>query len=115
VTVWQARFVHVEHVRVLVGAPAGPRIAQTIDVPLDVRQYRWKGRVEVGAADTWVGVDAGGDAPLPIEQTGSYQQEKWHRPGVTPYAIASPILVDADGDGRWRRGDADVAISVVTH
>lgn len=115
VTVWQARFVHVEHVRVLVGAPAGPRIAQTIDVPLDVRQYRWKGRVEVGAADTWVGVDAGGDAPLPIEQTGSYQQEKWHRPGVTPYAIASPLLVDADGDGRWRRGDADVAISVVTH
>jgi hypothetical protein len=29
---------------------------------------------------------------------------------VTPFAIASPILVDADGDGRWKRGDADVLL-----
>ena len=43
------------------------------------------------------------DTPLPIELTGSYQQERWNRPGVTPYALASPILVDADRNGRWRR------------
>jgi len=32
------------------------------------------------------------------------------RPGVTPFAIASPILVDVDGDRRWRRGDANLAL-----
>jgi hypothetical protein len=111
VTVSQARFVHVDHVRVLVGSPSGPRVAQMIDVPSGVRQHRWRGRVEVGTTDTWIGVDAGGDTPLPVEQTGSYQQEKWHHPGVTPYAIASPILVDVDHDGHWRRGDADVVLA----
>ena len=32
------------------------------------------------------------------------------RAGVTPFAIASPILVDADGDGHWKRGDADLSV-----
>ena len=45
------------------------------------------------------------------DRAGSvYQRDKWHRPGVTPFAIAAPILVDADGDHRWKRGDADVAL-----
>jgi hypothetical protein len=41
--------------------------------------------------------------------TGTYEQEKG-RPGVVPYAIINPILVDADGDGRVRFGTADVAV-----
>ena len=75
-----------------------------------MRSYRWTGAIEVGAADTWIGVTADGDTPLPLEQTGSYQKDKWNHPGVTPFAIASPILVDADGDHRWKRGDADLPL-----
>jgi hypothetical protein len=29
---------------------------------------------------------------------------------VTPFAIASPILVDADGDRQWRRGTFVVSL-----
>jgi len=56
-------------------------------------------------------VTADGDTAMPLEITGSYQRDKWKRPGVTPFAITGPILVDADGDGRWRRGDADVDLA----
>jgi hypothetical protein len=66
--------------------------------------------LEVGAQDTWIGVDAGGDDPLPVEMTGTYELEKG-RPGVVPYAIINPILVDADGDGRVRFGAADVPVT----
>ena len=110
ITVQQARFVHVERIRITVGAPAGPQLAATIDVPAGVRDHRWAGAVEVGAADTWIGVTADGDTPLPLEQTGTYHKDRWNRPGVTPFAIAGPILIDADGDHRWRRGDADLAL-----
>ena len=44
------------------------------------------------AAPTWIGVDAGGDDPLPVEMTGTYQQEKG-RPGVVPFAVINPIWV----------------------
>jgi hypothetical protein len=111
VTVWQARFVHTERIRITVGGPAGPRLAHTVDVPPGVRSHRWAGAIEVGAADTWIGGTADGDTPMPAELTGTYQQDRWNRPGVTPFAIASPILVDADGDHRWRRGEADLALS----
>jgi hypothetical protein len=30
---------------------------------------------------------------------------------VTPMALISPILVDVDRDGRWKRGDADVPLN----
>lgn len=110
VTVVCARFVHVDRIRITVGTPAGPALATTIDVPAGVRSHHWAGPVEVGTADTWIGVTADGDTPLPLEQTGSYQKDRWHRPGVTPFAIAGPILVDADGDHRWKRGDADLAL-----
>ena len=75
-----------------------------------MRSFRWAGPVDVGTEDTWIAVTADGDTPLPLEQTGSYQRDKWHRPGVTPFAIAAPILVDADGDHRWKRGDADLPL-----
>ncbi len=110
VTVWQARFVRTERIRITVGGPAGPRLAHTVDVPPGARSHAWAGSIEVGGADTWIGVTADGDAPMPPELTGTYQQDRWKRPGVTPFAIASPILVDADGDGRWRRGEADLPL-----
>jgi len=110
ITVSQARFVHVERIRITVGAPTGPALAQTIDVPAGVRVFHWAGPIAVGTADTWIGVTADGDTPLPLEQTGTYQKDRWSRPGVTPFAIASPILVDGDGDHRWKRGDADLPL-----
>ena len=108
ITLAQARFVHTDRIRITAGTPAGPALVRTLDVPSGVRTFHWAGAVELGAADTWIGITADGDTPLPLEQTGSYQQDKWHRPGVTPFAIASPILIDADGDHRWKRGDANL-------
>ena len=110
ITVAQARFVHTERIRVTLGGATGPALAHTIDVPPDVRSYHWAGAVALGGADTWIGVTADGDTPLPLEQTGSYQKDRWNRPGVTPFAIAGPILVDVDGDHRWKRGDTDLAL-----
>jgi hypothetical protein len=79
-------------------------------VPPNDRSFHWAGAVEVGALDTFVGVTADGDTPLPLELTGTYQKDRWNRPGVTPFAIASPILIDADADHHWRRGDADLPL-----
>ena len=110
ITLSQARFVHVERIRITVGAAGGPALATAIDVPANVRTFHWAGAVELGDADTWIGVTADGDTALPLEQTGSYQKDRWNRPGVTPFAIASPILIDADGDGHWKRGDADLVL-----
>ncbi len=108
VTVAQARFVKVERLRISVGGPAGPTLAHVVEVPPGVRTHRWAGAIAVGGADTWIVVTADGDTAMPLEITGSYQRDKWKRAGVTPFAITGPILVDGDGDGRWRRGDADV-------
>jgi len=112
ITLSQARFVHTERIRITIGTPTGPALAATIDVPPSVRTHHWAGAIELGAADTWIGVTADGDTPLPGEQTGSYQQDRWSRPGVTPFAIASPILIDVDGDGRWQRGEANLVLPV---
>ena len=106
VTVSQARWVHTERLAITVGG----KLAKLIDVPAGQRSFRWQGDIAVGSADTWIGITADGDTPMPPEMTGSYQQDRWGRPGVTPFAIASPILVDGDGDGRWKRGDADVQL-----
>ena len=110
VTVAQTKWMHVERIRVTIGGAHGPELVQTIDVPPGARTHRWTGRIEVGTADTWIGVTADGDDALPLEITGSYQRDRWKRPGVTPFAIASPILVDADGNGHWKRGDADLSL-----
>ena len=75
-----------------------------------MRSYHWTGAIDVGPADTFIGITADGDTAMPLELTGTYQRDRWKRPGVTPFAIASPILVDADGNGRWTRGDADLPL-----
>lgn len=106
VTVSQARFVHVERIRITVGG----RGEHVIPVPPNVRTFRWKGAVDTGFFDSYVGVTADGDTPLPLAVTGSYQRDRWGRGGVTPFAIASPILVDSNGDGHWKRGDADIPV-----
>jgi hypothetical protein len=109
ITVSQARFVRTDRLRITVGRGAGPVLARVIEVPR-VRHFHWAGAVAVGTADTWVGVIADGDTPLPLEQTGSYQRDKWNHAGVTPFAFASPILIDADGDHRWTRGDSNIPL-----
>lgn len=105
VTVSQARFSRADQLRIRVGG----REAIAVSIPSG-RDFHWAGAVEVGRTDTWLGIDCGGDVPLPPEQTGNYQQEKWKHPGVTPFAIIGPLLVDADGDHRWKRGDADLPL-----
>jgi hypothetical protein len=110
VTLYQARFVRCEQIRITVGTALGPRLVQTIDVPAGARRHHWRGAIQLGDRDTWVGVTAEGDTALPLELTGSYQRDRWSRRGVTPYAIASPVLLDVDGNGRWRRGAADLGV-----
>ena len=110
ITLAQASFVHADRLRVTVGTPTGPQLAATIDVPAGTRSFQHTVVVDAGTADTWIGVVADGDTPLPLPLTGTYQRDKWKRAGVTPFAIISPILVDADVDGRWKRRDADVSL-----
>jgi hypothetical protein len=108
VTLGQARFVHVERITITIGGPGGPQVVHTIAVPANVGRFHWADAIATGDVDTWIGVTADGDTAMPLAQTGTYQKDKWQHPGVTPFAIASPILVDADRDGRWKRGDGDL-------
>ncbi|MFN0246984.1 MAG: CehA/McbA family metallohydrolase [Kofleriaceae bacterium] len=99
----QAKFVKTERIRITLGTDQGPKLFGEIDVPIGARTHHWAGRIPVGILDTWVAVTADGDTALPLAITGSYQKDRWNRPGVTPYAIAAPILVDANQDGVWVR------------
>ena len=106
ITLDQANFVVTDNIRVWVGSESGPKLVTTITVPHGQRHFQWQGPIDVGAVDTWIGIDANGATPLPVELTGSYPWEKG-RNGDTPCAAVAPILIDADGDNRWKRGDAD--------
>jgi hypothetical protein len=109
ITVERARFVQVEKVRITIGGQTKPQLVQTIDIPKGDRSFRWAGRIALPRRDTWIGVTVEGDTPLPVEVTGTYHYDR-KRLGVTPFAIASPILVDVDGDRHWRRGGVDVPL-----
>ncbi|HUQ03615.1 MAG TPA: CehA/McbA family metallohydrolase [Kofleriaceae bacterium] len=90
----QARWVHTTRVRVLVGGT----VMREEPVPAGARRHRVVMEVDV-TGSTWIGVDAGGDDPLPVEMTGTYQQEKG-RPGVVPFAVINPIWIEVPaGEG----------------
>ncbi len=84
----QASFVHADRLRVLVGGA----VVRTEPIAAGARKHRLRLTVPV-TPPTWIGVDAGGDQPLPVELTGTYQIEKG-RAGVTPFAIINPIRVE---------------------
>lgn len=87
----------------------------SVHVVVDVRQAAWCGatttKIVVGntlhatagthwegdlpiTSPTWIGVTVEGPTTLPLEMTGTYQRDKWQHPGITPYAVISPILVE---------------------
>ncbi len=84
----QAGWVHATRLRVLVGGV----VVKAETVPAGARRHRVVVEVPT-AAPTWIAVDADGDEPLPVEMTGTYQQEKG-RPGVVPFAVINPIWVE---------------------
>ncbi|MCA9677544.1 MAG: CehA/McbA family metallohydrolase, partial [Myxococcales bacterium] len=107
VAVAQARFSRADRLRVLVGTGDGARIVHDVAVPPG---DGWRGRLDVTLPrDGWIGVDVGGEEPLPWAMTGNLHSEEG-RPGAVPFAIINPILVDADADGWWRLGLADVGV-----
>lgn len=91
-----AAFVKPTRLRITVGA-----VTTELAVPA-ARDFAVTRVLEVGTHDTFIGVAIDGDEALPLELTGTYQRDKWHKQGVTPFAVISPILVDADGDGAWK-------------
>lgn len=100
ITTAQASWMHATRLRITVGDHTTTvAIGQTFHDEVEL---------DVGSEDTFIGVAIDGDDPEPLELTGTYQRDKWKHPGVTPFAAISPILVDADGDHHWKRGDADL-------
>ena len=99
ITTAQPAWMHAKRIRIQVGDETIEKPFGNTDLQLDL---------DVGNDDTFIGVAVDGDEPLPLELTGTYQRDKWNKPGVTPFAVISPILVDADGDHHWKRGDTDL-------
>jgi hypothetical protein len=92
----QPTYVHATRLRVWVGGT----MRRTIDIPLGTTALDWSSREAVGPADTWIGVDAAGDDPLPWELPGDYLFLN-ALGGMLPFAIISPVRIDADGDGSY--------------
>ena len=110
ITLDEASFVTTDAIRVWRGTSTGPALVARIPIPKGQRHLHWNSTIDVGSRDTWIGVDATGDTPLPTEFTGSWQVEQG-RAGATPAAVIAPILIDANGDGKWTRGRANRPIA----
>jgi hypothetical protein len=108
ITLERAKFIEIERIHITIGGPTGPQLIETIEVDRTQRRFRWSGKLALPRRDTWIGVTADGGRPLPREVTGTYHYDRGR--SVTPFALASPILVDADGDGRWRRGKSELVL-----
>jgi hypothetical protein len=92
----QAGFVHASRIRVWVAN----QIVKEMTFDPTSRTIDWSVEVGVGPTDTWIGVDATGDEALPDVVSGPYLRRAGHG-GLPPAALINPILVDADGDGKW--------------
>jgi hypothetical protein len=92
----QPTWARATRLRVLVGGD----LRHTVDIPLGATVFHWSSREAVGPADTWIGVDAGGDEPVPWEMPGDYLYG-YDRGGMRPFAIITPVKVDVNGDGRY--------------
>jgi hypothetical protein len=92
----QPSYVHATRLRVWVGGD----LRRTVDIPPGTTVFHYSSREAVGTTDTWIGVDAAGDDPLPWELPGEYLYGNG-RGGMLPFAIISPIRIDADGDGSY--------------
>jgi hypothetical protein len=93
IEVRQASYVKATRARIWIGG----ELHETLELPPGARAWSWTGSLPIGA-DTWVGVDVGGDEPLPVEMTGDYHVARG-RSGMLPFALINPIRVDATGDG----------------
>jgi hypothetical protein len=92
----QPSYVHATRLRIWVGGV----VRHTVAIPLGATAFHWSGREAVGPADTWIGVDAAGDDPIPWELPGEYLFGDG-RGGMLPIAVISPVRIDADGDGSY--------------
>jgi hypothetical protein len=92
----QPTYVRATRLRVWVGGA----LRRTVDIPPGATAFHFSSREAIGSSDTWIGVDAAGDEPIPWEMPGDYLYLNG-RGGMLPFAIISPVRVDADGDGAY--------------
>lgn len=97
-TLRQASYIEATRLRVWVGGA----LRETVAIPAGAREWAWSGDVAVGATDTWVGLAVDGETLVPAVLHGEYLGHRAEVPGMQPFALANPVLVDADGDGEWR-------------
>ncbi len=90
----QASWSHATRLRIFFGR----QLRETLAIPAGATVFDWSGELDVGDADTWIGVVADGTDGIPVEMHSVAWSTK---PPMPPFAMINPILVDADGDGRW--------------
>ena len=109
---WRRRgWCRTERIRITIGGAAGPALVQTIDVRPACARTAGRAGSRSARGDTWIGVTADGDtadAARAHRHLSARQVEA--RRASRRSRSTGPILVDADGDGRWKRGDADVPL-----